>query len=276
MDFEAEYDNRAMVPEHPAIMAGWQQQAAAYRAKRSQAGKAVLGQVYGASPRSHLDIFHPDTPRPDAPIVVFIHGGYWRALDRSCFSHLAAGANAHGLCMVMPSYDLCPSVSLATIIGQIRHCCLCLWRKHRRKLVLCGHSAGGHLTATTLAFDWAAHGAPADLVRVGLSISGLFDLEPLLHTSVNDDLRLEVDTANAASPVTMMPPGNCVLHACVGADESAEFRRQSQLICSDWAEKGATTRFDAVEGANHFTIIAPLAGKDSALTRQLVELAAAV
>ena len=273
MDFEAEYDNRARVPEHPAIMEGWQKHAAAYRDRRSQNGKAVLGRVYGASPRSHLDIFHPDTPRPEAPLIVFIHGGYWRALDRSDFSHLAAGANAHGFSVVMPSYDLCPSVSLATIIEQIRHCCLCLWRRHKRRLVLCGHSAGGHLTATTLVHDWSAHGAPADLVMAGVSISGLFDLEPLLQTSVNADLNLTAESARAASPVNMTPPPGCVFHASVGADETGEFRRQSQLICSDWARKGVTTRYEAVEGANHFTIIAPLAEKDSALTRQLVSLA---
>jgi arylformamidase len=273
MDFEAEYDNRARVPEHPAIMEGWQAQAARYRSERSQAGKAVLGRVYGASPRSHLDMFHPDTPRPDVPIIVFIHGGYWRALDRSDFSHLAAGANAHGFSVAMPSYELCPDVALATIIEQVRHCCLCLWRKHKRRLLLCGHSAGGHLTATTLAFDWSAHGAPADLAVAGLSISGLFDLEPLLHTSVNEDLRLDTEAARAASPVNITPPPGRVLHASVGAEESGEFRRQSRLICSVWAKKGATTQYEAVEGANHFTIIAPLAEKDSALTRQLVGLA---
>jgi len=273
MDFEAEYDNRARVPEHPAIIEAWQSDAAAYRNRRQTAGKAVLGKVYGASPRSHLDVFYPDTPRADAPMVVFIHGGYWRTLDRHFFSHLAAGANAHGFSVAIPSYELCPDVPLSGIIEQIRHGCLCLWRKHKRRLVLCGHSAGGHLTAAALAYDWSAHGAPADLAAAGLAISGLFDLEPLRHTSVNEDLKLTGRSARAASPVHMTPPTGRTLLACAGGDESAEYQRQSRLICENWAAKGADTRFELIPGANHFSIIAPLADPDSALTAQLVALA---
>ena len=147
VDYEAEYNNRARVPEHPALIAGWARDAAAYRARL-----APHSIPYDHSPRNTIDLFQGDE---SAPIVVFIHGGYWQALDISYFSHLAAGLNAHGLSVALPGYDLCPGVSVDHIIRQMRMATRELARL-KRPLVITGHSAGGHLAACMLATDWPA------------------------------------------------------------------------------------------------------------------------
>lgn len=271
MDYEAEYNNRARVPEHPRIMEAWRDEAAAYRAEAD----AELDLAYGDAPRMALDLFHAGGPDdPDMPIAMFVHGGYWQALDKGWFSHLARGLNGHGITVAVPSYDLCPDVSVADIIAETRRACLWLWRRTGRGIVMSGHSAGGHLTAAMLATDWAGEeaGAPHDLVRAGLAISGLFDLEPLVSTSINDALGLDAAAARAASPLHWPAPVGRTLAAHVGGAESAEYLRQSRAICDIWGGAGARTEYGEVAGANHFTVIAGLADPTSELTRRLARL----
>jgi arylformamidase len=266
IDYEAEYNNRARVPEHPAHIAGWARDAAAYRDKH-----APHSMVYGASARNRIDFFPADGA---GAIVVFIHGGYWQALDGSFFSHLAAGLNAHGIDVAIPSYDLCPDVTIDQIIGEMRTASREL-AKLGRPLVISGHSAGGHLAACMLATDWRAYDAslPVSLVAAAYAISGLFDLGPLVGTSINTPLRLDDATARAASPLFWKRPAHGSLDAVVGGNESAEYLRQSRTIVDAWGASGLPTRFGAVEGANHFTAIAPLADPNSAMVARLAELA---
>jgi arylformamidase len=273
-DYEAEYNNRARVPEHPEIFARWTKEASAFRAAHRNAELAVS---YGASPRQFIDFFWPSTGR-DAPIVLFIHGGYWRSLEPSSFSHIAAGANAHGLAFALAGYDLCPNVTIETIIEEMRTATAFIHRRHKRRILASGHSAGGHLTACLVATDWKRYAAdlPADLVTAGLSISGLFDLAPLIQTGMNADLRLDAASAVRVSPLRWEVPPGRTLDAWVGGDESREFLRQSQEIEEVWGGKGATTEYVAVPDANHFTVLDPLAKADSDLTRRLVQLASAV
>ncbi|MFC7539329.1 alpha/beta hydrolase [Siccirubricoccus deserti] len=188
MDAQAEYDNRAMVPEHPGIIAGWAADAAAFRAAWPE---VELGLAYGPGEREKLDLFRPG-PGESWPTALFIHGGYWQALDRSFFSHMARGLLAHGVAVAVASYDLCPQVTLARIVEQMRAAAVLLHRRTGRRLLAAGHSAGGHLTAMLMATDWRArHPAlPADLVPAGLPISGVFELPPLLPTTIATALRL--------------------------------------------------------------------------------------
>jgi arylformamidase len=265
IDYEAEYNNRARVPENPAIMAGWARDAAAYRQARPP---QVIR--YGSPARHVIDFF----PGEDAgPIVVFIHGGYWQALDGSAFSHLAAGLNAHGVGVAIPTYDLCPNVTVEAIIDEMRGAMRQLARLGKR-LVVSGHSAGGHLAACMLATDWPAFdpALPSDLVRSAYAISGLFDLEPLVATTINSALRLDAAGARAASPLFWRPPSRGSLDAVVGELESAEYFRQSRSIVERWGEAGVATRLGSVSGANHFTAIAPLSDPASSMTSRLVEL----
>jgi arylformamidase len=266
VDYEVEYNNRARVPENPSIMAGWARDAAAWRERHAP---RVI--PYGRGPRNIIDFFPGDH---DGPIVVFIHGGYWQAFDSSSFSHLAAGLNAHGIGVAIPSYDLCPNVTVDDIIREMREASRELARLGR-SLVISGHSAGGHLAACMLATDWPAYDAslPQDLVIAAFSISGLFDLGPLVDTSINRALRLDRTTAKAASPLFWKTPAHGTLDAVVGEHESAEYHRQSRIIVERWGAAGVAARFSIVASANHFTAIAPLADPDSPMVARLKELA---
>jgi arylformamidase len=265
-DYEVEYNNRARVPENPALMAGWATEAATYRRER-----APRVMRYGRGPRHTIDLFAADG---QGPIVVFIHGGYWQALDGSSFSHCAKGLNAHGVDVAVPTYDLCPQVSIDTIIEQMRSAARELARLGR-PLVISGHSAGGHLAACLLATDWQSLDAslPKELVIAAYAISGLFDIVPLVETSINKALQLDPVTAKAASPLFWKPPTHGSLDAVVGGEESAEYFRQSRTMTETWGAAGLPTRYGAIEGANHFTAIAPLADPASPMVLRLKKLA---
>lgn len=270
IDLEWEYNNRGRVPEHPQIFARMDRDAAVYRAATP---KAELGLVYGPSPRQFIDLFPAKTGGP-APLAVFIHGGYWRAQHPVNYSHLAATLNARGVTVGIAGYDLCPQVTISGIIDQLRAACLFLWRRHKQRMLVFGHSAGGHLTACMLATDWKKldASAPADLVPCGYSISGVFDLTPLVSLSQNADLRLDAAEAKRVSPVFWPAPKGLVLDAIVGGAESSEFLRQSHLIVDAWGG-AAQTRYEEIAGANHFTVVDPLEDANSKMVARLVELA---
>jgi arylformamidase len=274
IDYEVEYDNRARVPEHPEIFARWQREAAAYRAS---AHNVKLGISYGPSLRRTIDTF-PAKDDDHAPLAVFIHGGWWRSLEPSMFSQLAAGPNARGITVAVVGYDLCPHVSIADIIEQIRTACLFLWRKRRQRIVIYGHSAGGHLAACMVAQDWKAFASdvPADLVPAAYAISGVFDLLPLVHVSQNQDLRLDEAEARRISPLHWNVPAGRSLDAVVGALESSEFLRQSKSIVEAWRRAQALTRYEEIAGANHFTVIDPLSNPNSAMTARVAAMAYSV
>ncbi len=267
VDYEVEYNNRARVPENPALISGWARDAAAYRERH-----APRSIPYGPGARNMIDFFPGDR---EGPIVVFIHGGYWQALDGSFFSHLAGGLNAHGISVAIPSYDLCPDVTVEDIIQQMRTASRELARLGQ-PLVLSGHSAGGHLAACMLATDWPEFDAslPRDLVIAAYAISGLFDLGPLVETSINKAMRLDHAAAKAVSPLFWKAPARGSLDAVVGESESAEYFRQSRTIVDRWGAAGIATRFGTVPNANHFTAIAPLADPQSPMVSRLRELAA--
>jgi arylformamidase len=270
IDYEVEYNNRARVPENPALMAGWARDAAAYR--EQHAPRRI---TYGPGARHVIDLFAGDGQDQDrAPLVVFIHGGYWQALDGSWFSHMARGLNAHGVTVAVPTYDLCPQVSVAGIIEEMRQATREL-AKLSDSLIISGHSAGGHLAACMLATDWKACDAslPPRLVSAAYAISGLFELEPLVPTSLNKALGLDQAAAKAASPLFWSPPAHGSLDAVVGELESAEYHRQSRTVVEVWGKAGLATRFGTVPAANHFTAIAPLSDPASPMTLRLKELA---
>jgi arylformamidase len=273
IDYEKEYDNRSRVKEHPEIFARWDREAAAYRDKARGHG-AQFGIRYGDSERQIYDFFPGSNHHANAPLAVFIHGGWWRTLEPAKFSHMAKGLNALGIDVAVPGYDLCPTVTIPAIVEQMRKCCLALWDKHKKRLMVSGHSAGGHLAACMVATDWhkySAH-APADLVPFGYAISGVFDLAPLLHVSVNADLKLDAASVKAASPYLWPLPPQRSLDAVVGKDESGEFLRQSKLIADEWSMKGAVTRYEEAPG-NHFTVIDPLGDPASSMTARAAKLA---
>jgi arylformamidase len=274
IDYEAEYNNRARVPEHPEIFARWIRDAEFFRADTLKQGRAELGLFYGDTPRQYLDLFHAQAGAA-APLALFIHGGYWRSLEPALFTHMARGLNAHGISVAVVGYDLCPTVRIADIIAQVRQACLYLWRRFGQRIMVYGHSAGGHLAACMLATEWKAVSSdmPADLVPAASAISGVFDLDPLVSISMNADLRLEPVEARLVSPLYWTPPVGRTLDLVVGALESNEFLRQSRAMADGWADKGVRTRYDAVAATNHFTVIDALADSNDAMVTRLRALA---
>jgi arylformamidase len=252
LDLEAEYNNRARVPEHAAIIAGWAAESKAYRNLNPP---RVI--AYGPGERHTLDLFDAGP----GPAVMFIHGGYWQALDKSFFSHMARGLNALGVSVAVPSYDLCPDVRIGDIVEQMRAACSIVHRASNAPVIVAGHSAGGHLAACLLATE--GH------VPAAYAISGLFELKPLIATSINEKLKLDAAEAEALSPLLWPAPEAKTLDAIVGGDESGEYHRQSEAIVAAWGESGVETRCESIAGANHFTVIAPLADPTSAMCERL-------
>ena len=277
IDYEVEYDNRARVPEYAEIFARWAGEAENYRAETLKAGRAQLGLAYGDTPRQSIDLFLPEAGE-SAPLALFIHGGWWRSLDSSMFSQMARGPNARGVAVAVLGYDLCPNVAIADIIEQTRRAVLFLLQRFGRRMFVYGHSAGGHLAGAMVATDWPSlyPKAPADLVPAGYSISGVFDLAPLVGVSVNQDLRLDAATARQVSPLYWpIKPGR-IFDAVAGGLESSEFKRQSRTIAETWRQSGAQTRYEEIAGTNHFTVIDALADSQSAMTARVAELAKAI
>lgn len=273
LDLEAEYNNRARVPEHAEIFLRWAREAEDYRAEMLKAGRAELGLTYGDTPRQTIDLFTAEQAE-SAPLAIFVHGGWWRSLEPATFSRMARGLNAGGATVAVVGYDLCPNVSIAEIVEQIRRACAFAWQRLGRRMLVYGHSAGGHLAAAMVATDWASlyPKAPSDLVPAAYAVSGVFDLAPLVGISVNADLRLDAEEARRQSPALWPVPAGRVFDAAVGGLESSEFKRQSKLIAQAWRGK-AETRYEEVAGTNHFTVIDALADPQSAMTRRVAELA---
>lgn len=267
MDLDVEYNNRRRVPEHPDIIAQWQADAAHFR----DAAAGELDLAYGTHERQRADIFRSKEDHTGAH-AVFIHGGYWQGLDRSFFSHMAQGLEIHGIPMAIPSYRLCPQVTVADIVADMQAFCLWLWKRSGRRLVAAGHSAGGHLAACLVATDWESLGGPAHLVTGGLGISGLYDLRPLIPTSINKALKLDDKAARAASPLLWPAPHHVRFEAWVGGDESPEYLRQSVSLEAAWLGAGLECSSVVVAGKNHFTVIDALTQPDSAMTTALAAM----
>jgi len=274
IDYEAEYNNRARVPEHPEIFARWTRDAELFRAEALESGRAELGMSYGDTTRQYIDLFLPAAGEA-APLAIFIHGGWWRSLDPSFYSHVARGPNAQGVSVAVVGYDLCPNVSLAEIVEQIRRACAFLWQRFDRRMLVYGHSAGGHLAAAMVGTNWTAlyPKVPPDIIPAGYSVSGLFDLTPLVGISVNQDLHLDAATARELSPVFWPVQSGRTFDAVVGGLESSEFKRQSRLIAQTWQQAGAQTRYEEIAGTNHFTVIELLADPQSAMAARVAALA---
>ncbi|MBR0683125.1 alpha/beta hydrolase fold domain-containing protein [Roseomonas eburnea] len=265
MDAEAEYNNRARVPDSAAIIARWMRDAATFRT--TWASKR-LDVRYGDTEPERLDLFLPEAGGP-CPLALFIHGGYWQALDRTSVSHFARGLLLRGVAVAVPSYGLCPAVPLATIVEQMRRAAAVLCMTTRQRMLAVGHSAGGQLSALLQATDWPgfAQGLPTGIVPAALPISGVFELEPLLPTSIARALNLTPEAAHALSPRWLPPPGG-ELHTVVGGAESPEFLRQTRDFAAAW---GGTA--EEIPLANHFTVLDPLTDPDHPLSARAADMA---
>jgi len=294
----AQYNNRTRVPGHAEILGRWAKDSAAVRS----AAPCRLDVAYGVSSAERLDAFLP-APQADegerhhaggrtrpsrasahagAPLLVFIHGGWWRSLDKSDHSFVAPPFTAAGAVVVVPNYALCPTVGMEEIALQIARSLAWCWRHARdlgadpNRVAVAGHSAGGHLTALMLCALWRRLGddLPADLVKSALSISGVFDLEPIRRTPfLQPDLQLTPASVRRLSPAGFGAPAG-TLRAVAGALESEEFLRHNRLIRRRWGER-AVPVCETIPQADHFTVIDTLTQAGSrlhSLTLQMLGL----
>ncbi|MFK7746548.1 MAG: alpha/beta hydrolase [Roseobacter sp.] len=258
MNLDDAYANAAYIKDAASYPPRWTQTADGFRQRL--ADRAELGISYGESDRQAFDFFHADGAAKGT--VVFVHGGYWLRFDRSYWSHFAHGALSLGWNVAMPSYDLCPTVSIAQITNQIASAVHAIARKATGPVTLTGHSAGGHLVARMLDPGVLPAEVLARISRVA-PISPVADLRPLLHTSMNADFKLDMAGAVAESPV-LQPAPDIAVSVWVGADERPVFLEQAKALSVAWDVAQVI-----VPGRHHFDVIDALQDGRSDLIRFL-------
>ncbi|MEL6584706.1 MAG: alpha/beta hydrolase [Pseudomonadota bacterium] len=264
-DWDDAYANAPYIDDGERFPEDWERKAAAFRASRGE--RARIDVSYGAGEREAFDLFLPESGSNG--LMMFIHGGYWRAFDKSSWSHLAAGACEMGYAVAIPSYTLAPSASLIDIFGQVTRATQQAAGLVGGPVYLCGHSAGGHLVSRMVCANSPLSRGVADRVQRVLSISGVHDLRPLLRTQINRDLRLDFESATRESPALLYPREGVEHVAWVGAEERPEFRRQSALIANIWSGCGAATGLHVEPGRHHYDVIEGLETPGSAMLKAL-------
>ena len=267
VSLDRQYNNRALVPDFAEHLARWAADSAQARTQ-----PCTLDLAYGAGPSESLDIFPAAGPAKagGAPVLVFLHGGYWRGLDKADHSFVAPTFTQTGACVVVPNYALCPTVTVPQIVMQMVRALAWIWRHVSKyggdpsRITVVGHSAGGHLAAMLLACQWQRWSAdlPPRLVRNALSISGLFELESIRRTPhLKPDLRLTSAQARKASPAWLPSPGVAAgrgqLYSVAGGDESPAFLLHNKLIRQAWGQRVVPV-CEVVPGLNHFSMLGAL------------------
>ena len=264
---DREYNPRIQIPEFATYFSRW-------KARAREARTLLQGNLhvrYGTTAAETLDFF--PSSGSSRPLFLFVHGGYWRALDKEDFSWIAPKYVEAGIAVAVINYGLAPATPVAEIVRQLRRACIWLYRNASAlgidadRIFCSGHSAGGHLAAMMLATDWPSllSGLPRRLLAGALTISGLFDLEPLRHTQfLGQDLGLDAQQARELSPAFLSWCNDVPLIRAVGELESDEFHRQSVLMERQWPRACSQPLID-VSGSNHLSVCDALADTDSPL-----------
>ena len=255
-ELDAQYNAGASVDDYPGYMARWASDSAATRA----ALPCTLNIPYGATKAETLDIFPAE--QPNAPVLVFVHGGYWRFLAASDFSFVAEGPRQHGFTTVVVNYDLCPWVSIDEIVRQTRASLAWVYRHiaayggDPERIAVSGHSAGGQLTGMSMFTPWSErYGLPDNLVKAAVPISGLFDLRPLRYTYLQPALQLDSGVIERNSPHFLVRRIAAPTLVAWGDQESSEFARQSRDFAQALSGTGASVDLHASAGKHHFSVL---------------------
>lgn len=267
-DWSDAYTNGAYIAGSDRWPAAWVETAQAFRLALSATGRARLDLAYGDGERQRFDLFLPEG-KPKG-LVVFVHGGYWMAFDKSTWSQFAAGSVARGYAVAVPSYTLCPENRIAGITAEIGMAIATAAAEIDGPIMLTGHSAGGHLVSRMVCATSPLSPAVRARIRHVVSISGVHDLRPLMRTAMNATLSIDEAEAQAESPALLRPMADARITCWVGGAERAEFRRQNALLANIWTGLGATTASVEEPDRHHFNIIDGLADPDHPLTRTLL------
>ncbi|MSQ52553.1 MAG: alpha/beta hydrolase [Betaproteobacteria bacterium] len=267
------YNPRLSVPDFAQIAARWSLESERARATLD----CYLDVPYGKHATECMDIFR--SQGPSKGLLAFIHGGYWRSQDKSGYSFLARSLTRAGITVAIPNYALCPEVEVRDIVMQMVQACAWLYRNGSHfgapsdRLFVCGHSAGGHLTAMMLACLWPIFAAdlPVKTVKAGLSISGVFDLREITKVpSINNEVRLTPERAMEISPALLPPASDAPLYIAVGGDETGGFHKQHRAMLRNWKNVLATDI--PCPGDNHFSILETLIRPSSDLFKKTLEM----
>ena len=272
---DAQYNNRKRFPDYAGRFAAWQ----AWGAKTRARADARLDLTFGPAPAETLDLYPARAAagaEAGAPLYLFIHGGYWYSLDKADYAWVAEGMAPHGAAVAVNNYTLAPHADMDEIVRQNRAAAAWLWRRARDfgadpdRIYAAGHSAGGHLAAMLLTTDWPAFepGLPPDLVKGACAISGLFELEPIRLSYLNDTLRLDAGMAARNSPAARPCPRPAPLLVVVGEDESDEYHRQSRDMAARWRACGCPCELLTPPGLDHFSIVDSLIDPAADLVRR--------
>lgn len=267
-DWDNAYTNGANIAGGDRWPAAWVEPAQSFRDTLSATDRAQIDIGYGDKPRNRLDLFLPEgTPKG---LVVFVHGGYWMALDKSYWSHLAKGSVDLGYAVAMPSYTLCPEVRIGNIVREVGAAIGKAAGLVEGPIMLTGHSAGGHLVSRMVASGSPLAPEVQARIRHVVSLSGVHDLRPLMNTGMNKTLHIDEAEALAESPALLRPMANVRITCWVGGGERAEFLRQNDLLANIWTGLGAAAATVVEPDRHHFSVIDGLADKDHGLTRTLL------
>ena len=264
---DAQYNNRAAVPDFARWTERWPADSAAARSRLA----ARLDLAYGEHAAERLDVF--PAAGGATPILVYIHGGFWRAMDKSIYSFVASAYVEAGISVVAVGYPLVPSVTLDALTESVRRAVGWVHRHGTSfggdpaRIHVAGHSAGGHLAAMMLSSDWTARGLPGDLVKGGTAVSGVYDLEPIRLCYLNADLRLDPEMARRNSPLELVPETGAPLILAVGGRETDEFRRQQEVYAEAWHGAGLPLEIVSLPQDQHFSILDRFAEAKSPLFR---------
>ena len=270
-EMEFHFNPRVAVPDYPRLA---EERAKVSAAVRSNL-KSWLNVPYGKSPRQVLDIFPAE--RTNAPVQLYIHGGYWRGGSKDDSSFIAPTFVKAGATLVLLEYDLCPDVTVTDIVRQARAGIAWVYRNITRyggdpsRLYISGNSVGGHLVAMALAYDWEKQeNLPRDIIKGAVAITGVYDLDPVFHISVNEEIRLNPESARENSPMLHPPLPHTPLIIAVGGEEPLGWKRMSMDFFQLCKERGVDGEYMDIPGAHHYSVSALLSDPKSLLARAML------
>jgi arylformamidase len=271
---DLQYNARATVPDITPMLNEYASVSAQARATLP----CALNVAYGPHPDETLDIFPAQGKRP-GPVLIYLHGGYWRLLSKDDSSFMAPTLTRAGITVVAVNYSLAPAVTLDHIVDQTRRAVAWVHQhigQHHgdgRRLVIAGSSAGGHLAAMVLARDWQEnYGMDSTAIAGAVLLSGLYDLTPLVDTHINEWMHLSLEDARRNSPIFALPDHRPPILVSYGSNETAEFKRQSHDYLAAWQTSGAQAEYVEMPNTNHFDLVLHLNRFESPLVQKLLKL----